>query len=1009
MRDVSRAKISRLLYDPQDYQLLGIVDEVLARGRRAGFKRLLAPYLHPHGIKELAAPSGLRMAYAAAHLLGSLERGKAKDRLEALRSLRDEAIVAPQSGFRRNAARVLVQIMKDLVRAQGDDQARLRLAHDFRMAALGARRFIRAQLAKRHLYEMPEQWNQIAFDDHVHDANTKGRKSPTHLIMDAWIKGIRELTVVYYNYIRPEAAVELLEAAAIMEIKVLPGVELCAVRGGRFVHFVWTPRGLRNARDFMDFLHKPQVAAFMELGREVSRHRRRYVLDVLRAYNERHRLDMAETFGVAPEVIGEEEFLEFVGAGQPSLLHLGRLIRDKVVPHLRERLAAAPPDSEEQRRARELMTEADAEYFLERHLAGRRNPHLRDPGVPGPPGESPELLTLSPRELTERLSRLHFKNWITLNLEDVSVEDVICLLHECRGAITHLEVFNLKGFEEGRLTGLSEILELRGIINSGNAVLLKKYIRGVLDRVKASEGGAAPAEGRACRSRTACLEAVLDDIAIFQGFYRDRELGARMGTDSTGGSRRRHGMGLAVDGSLPFRAGRSLRMRKDVQGALPLYLEALPGVSYASRETAPRILEDAYAVLRGFNILRRAGYERREFWTRGALRAAGPGEGNVHALGGLAPPGGARANKPDASLSWRYMDSRLKNVLKVVAGFIPAALSFALTKDWWLLAWFGPVIWFGITGVRNIIQSVLGCGGLRRSPLLKWNDLVSWSRLCDSLFYTGFSVPLLDYFCKSLLLDQGFGINTATSPVLLYAIMALVNGLYISTHNIVRGLPKKAAAGNFFRSLLSIPLALAFNAAVGWMIGLWGEGMDILAIDAVLQKWAAIISKLASDCVAGVIEGLADRGKFVNLRRLDVKDKLSRLYGVYATLEMLYPKDDVAELLTAPEAFIETIASEKMDLERIVIVNALDFMYFWMRQPRGRTVMRQALKAMSQDERRAFLASQCVLTREREISLLFIDGLVGKNFAPALAFYLDNARRYLDGVQEHACRVERAN
>jgi len=30
-----------------------------------------------------------------------------------------------------------------------------------------------------------EEWNQISFDDHVHDANTKGRKSSTHLIMDA--------------------------------------------------------------------------------------------------------------------------------------------------------------------------------------------------------------------------------------------------------------------------------------------------------------------------------------------------------------------------------------------------------------------------------------------------------------------------------------------------------------------------------------------------------------------------------------------------------------------------------------------------------------------------------------------------------------------------------------------------------------------------------------------------------------------------------------------------------
>lgn len=63
-------------------------------------------------------------------------------------------------------------------------------------------------LARYHLPEMPEEWNQLAFDDHVYDANTLGRKSPTHLIMDAWIKGLRSLTVAYEYWVQPEAARE---------------------------------------------------------------------------------------------------------------------------------------------------------------------------------------------------------------------------------------------------------------------------------------------------------------------------------------------------------------------------------------------------------------------------------------------------------------------------------------------------------------------------------------------------------------------------------------------------------------------------------------------------------------------------------------------------------------------------------------------------------------------------------------------------------------------------------
>jgi len=51
-----------------------------------------------------------------------------------------------------------------------------------------------------------------------------------------------------------------------------------------------------------------------------------------------------------------------------------------------------------------------------------------------------------------------------------------------------------------------------------------------------------------------------------------------------------------------------------------------------------------------------------------------------------------------------------------------------------------------------------------------------------------------------------------------------------------------------------------------------------------------------------------------------------------------------------------------------------------------------------------FLLSQYVLLREKEISRLFIDGLVGRKFAPALSFYLSHARRYLDELQELARR-----
>ncbi|MGA2228154.1 MAG: hypothetical protein ABSH41_27285, partial [Syntrophobacteraceae bacterium] len=188
-------EIPKILFDNRDYELLGLVNDVLDHKESLRYlKNLLYPYLHPRGIKELAASPGLRMAYAALRLLESLEAGKAVERIAALRSLRDEVMHSGEADMQKNAARVLLEIMKEMVRTRDNRLAQLKLAHDFRMAVIGKPRAIRALLRRYYLLEMPEEWNQVSFDDHVHDSNTKGRKSPSHLIMDAWIKGIRHLT-----------------------------------------------------------------------------------------------------------------------------------------------------------------------------------------------------------------------------------------------------------------------------------------------------------------------------------------------------------------------------------------------------------------------------------------------------------------------------------------------------------------------------------------------------------------------------------------------------------------------------------------------------------------------------------------------------------------------------------------------------------------------------------------------------------------------------------------------
>jgi hypothetical protein len=275
---------------------------------------------------------------------------------------------------------------------------------------------------------------------------------------------------------------------------------------------------------------------------------------------------------------------------------------------------------------------------------------------------------------------------------------------------------------------------------------------------------------------------------------------------------------------------------------------------------------------------------------------------------------------------------------------------------------------------------------------MRWNDYVSWDRLTDSLLFTGFSVPLLDWLMKTIILDKGFGITIASHPVALYTFMALANGIYLSSHNAFRGFPRSVIVGNFFRSILSIPLAIIFNMAAGSLLHFAG----IPGVDSVLQKWAAVISKAASDLVAGIIEGLSDRYTNIQARFREYRKKMSGLFNVYAQLEVMFPETGTQEILEKPCRYTNRYNAEARDLEKIVMVHALDMLYFWMYQPRARTALMRLLLTISEEDRQLLVSSQFVLDRQREISQMFIDGVVGQDFSRALSFYLSRSPEYIE-------------
>ncbi|PHR24461.1 MAG: hypothetical protein COA36_15590 [Desulfotalea sp.] len=1036
-------KTSKIFFDKNDHQLLQIVNDVLEWGPESRTLRsLLVEHMHPHGIKEMAAPRGLRIAYAIVSLLGSFETGLAGDRIKALGSLRDEVFLSSRTFFQKNTARALLQIMKELVRCRNSKLRQLKLAHDFRIVSTGNPPRVREELAKYHLVEMPEDWNQIAFDDHVHDANTKGRKSPTHLVMDAWIKGIRYLTVVYYNYVRPEVIEELIEASAILDIKVQVGIEISTRFRDKYARFTWEPHGFNDNQAFLKFLGEEAVIKLMEEGREVSHYQQKYVFDTLQTFNQRHRKTINAELNISLKLLNHEEFKQFVGTGQPSILHLARFIHNALAVEIADSVTgttdceASVPDAKQKSsdgaERREVLT---VDAIINQFLLPIHNPEVHDPTVPQDCPELPKLLKCGLSDILKRLLSLDSSSKFTLNLGNLSIQDTLELLYAGAGMVTHVEAYNLKNATHGMSAGVTvgsgnksgETVDLKSprdhyrlvgqlqkALNDDNVISLKRVIRAIiidheeqqlrmrvaLERLNVGEPETVRMgiELEDMQARKLSLIDILYDFETLHRYYKKRTLGSRIGSGSTGQAEHQYGMGLVVLDTLPAKARKVFResMAQD-QDRLVIPVSALLTKNIHSRQYVPSDTSTKTSFVGRFSLTKDAHTRQWVDWSLDGYTLHDKESGNIATLGGLTRQRDDDVNEVDSGKNesvgewWKYLNTNIKNILKVLLGFIPAFLTFSLTKDWWVLAYLGAFIWFSITGFRNILQSVLGGGGLRRSPLLPWNSLISWSRISDSLLYTGFSVPLLDFLIKTLLLDDVFGVTTSSNPILLYSVMGLANGIYISGHNTFRGLPKGAIVGNSFRSVFAIPMALILHSLIGGCLGMLG----VPDVSDSLQKWATIISKIASDCVGAVIEGIADRQTNIRARLAAYKTKIAQVFKVFARLDLLFPEEDVLEMLQSPKIMMKTLGDEAQDLERFTIVNALDLMYFWMYQPRARKALLVIVDNMSEEEWLIFYRSQFVLKRHKEISQVFVDGLVGKHFSKALAFYLDQAPLYL--------------
>ena len=510
------------LFDLQDHQLIQLANSFVAARNMSMSLAQPEEGLHPRGIIKLTTDPGMRIARAVIILLESLEARGSQERLQALRRLHDEVLYSALSSLQKNTARVLIQIMKDLVRAAPHVHIQLPLAHDFYQAVRGTPHVIRSLLRRYHLLEMPEAWNQQAFDHHVHDANTKGRKSPTHLVMDAWLKGLRFITVVYYNTVDPEAASELLRAARIMGITVRIGIEFRATFHDKLIEFTWSPLNVHSSRAFIKLLQRPDIAAILKEYATVNQWMRQHVLRLLQAWNQKHAATLAHKLQVPPPPpLDADAFLAFVGQRQPSSLHLAEYILQQWQPALEQALEELRNDprregtDEEAARLRARLEAIEGlmpDSLRQEWLGPQANPDILFPVAPHK--DLPPVLLRDPEVLLQSLVPLHPCQMI-LGLEGLNVQDTLELLWRGKGLITHLELFNLRTWSKGQLPHIEAINELQRAINEGSPLRLKQVVR----RIVQDEPADSP--------RRELLLEVQDNLAQLRSFYELSWLGSR--------------------------------------------------------------------------------------------------------------------------------------------------------------------------------------------------------------------------------------------------------------------------------------------------------------------------------------------------------------------------------------------------------------------------------------------------------------------------------------------------
>ena len=299
---------------------------------------------HVSGIKNLVYDKAIDMAL----LYGAIRSADRNGRLLALARLRDEAYNYQGLEMPYNTRRILIALMKETVKAKGELARQYRYMAAFRQALSGRAYVVRTMLDELGLAEVPEAAaaRSDGWDDQVYDNAGPGRKNPAQLVLDAYIKGLSRLTIVYEDFFETAALDEAVEAGRIMAVQVSLGLEcLVQTKEKSRLYHVLLLGGCATPRDLAVLLEMPSVKSLLKLVHGNYAEYDRLYAELIHRFNKRSLPVINEGFeGTEGELKRlSVESLRAEAKGKYLFhAHLGQLLHRRLVKLRAARAAVGP-------------------------------------------------------------------------------------------------------------------------------------------------------------------------------------------------------------------------------------------------------------------------------------------------------------------------------------------------------------------------------------------------------------------------------------------------------------------------------------------------------------------------------------------------------------------------------------------------------------------------------------------------------------------------------------------